>query len=314
VTLERVPVGDTADAVQRVVAQRRAGKRTGGAVDLIWINGENFAAGKEAGLWLRDWARSLPNAKLVDGADPSVARDFGVAVDGQVSPWSRAAFVFAHDRRRVAEPPQSFDELLAWARDHPGRLTYPAPPDFTGSAFVRQVVAVKGEDEAFRYLRELRPLLWRRGETLPKSEAELTRMFGDGQVDFAMSYDANFVSAGVRRGQMPGSTRPFVMRDGTLQNVSFVTVPADAAHQAGAKVVADLLLDPRLQAAKADPDVLGNPTVLDVDRLPDGARRRFAGARSSVYLLEDLGRPREELPADEVPKLERRWVREILRG
>ncbi|MGI8805869.1 MAG: hypothetical protein ACR2IN_09340 [Thermoleophilaceae bacterium] len=104
------------------------------------------------------------------------------------------------------------------------------------------------------------------------------------------------------------------MRDGTLQNVSFVTVPADAAHQAGAKVVADLLLDPRLQAAKADPDVLGNPTVLDVDRLPDGARRRFAGARSSVYLLEDLGRPREELPADEVPKLERRWVREILRG
>jgi putative spermidine/putrescine transport system substrate-binding protein len=46
VTLQRVPVADTADAVQRVLADRRAGRTTGGAVDLIWINGENFAAGK----------------------------------------------------------------------------------------------------------------------------------------------------------------------------------------------------------------------------------------------------------------------------
>src|SRR6266699_1138944 len=50
VTLKRVPVADTADAVQRVLADRRAGRTSGGAVDLIWINGENFAAGKQAGL------------------------------------------------------------------------------------------------------------------------------------------------------------------------------------------------------------------------------------------------------------------------
>jgi putative spermidine/putrescine transport system substrate-binding protein len=93
-----------------------------------------------------------------------------------------------------------------------------------------------------------------------------------------------------------------------------VTIPADAAHRAGAKVVANLLLEPRQQAIKADPDVLGNPTVLDLDRLSDEARARFSGARSSPYLLDDVGRPRAELPADDVPKLERRWKREILRG
>ncbi len=156
-TLERVPVGDTADAVQRVVAQRRAGKRTGGAVDLIWINGENFASGKQAGLWLKDWARRLPNARLVDWEDPSIARDFGVPVDGQESPWSRAAFVFAADSARVPDPPGTLDELLAWARAHPGRFTYPAPPDFTGSAFVRQVVAARGEEAGFAYLKALKP-------------------------------------------------------------------------------------------------------------------------------------------------------------
>ncbi|MBA2638341.1 MAG: ABC transporter substrate-binding protein, partial [Solirubrobacterales bacterium] len=55
VRLQRVPVSDTADAVRRVVAERRAGRTAGGGVDLLWINGENFASGKQAGLWLRDW-------------------------------------------------------------------------------------------------------------------------------------------------------------------------------------------------------------------------------------------------------------------
>ena len=50
VTVRVVPVTDTADAVSQVVSERRAGKSSGGSVDLIWINGENFASGKKAGL------------------------------------------------------------------------------------------------------------------------------------------------------------------------------------------------------------------------------------------------------------------------
>lgn len=312
VRLRRVPVADTADAVQRVVAQRRAGRRSGGAVDLIWINGENFAAGKRAGLWLEDWLRRLPNVRYLDMEDPTIVRDFQVPVDGQEAPWSRAAFVYAHDEARVPAPPRTFDELLEWAATHPGRFTYPAPPDFTGSAFVRQVVQVKGEDAAFAYLRRLKPLMYRGGEVLPKSEAELDELFANGQIDFAMSYDASFVQAAVRRGQFPRSTRPFLLGDGALTNVSFVTIPADAGHRAGALVVANLLLSPELQAAKADPGVLGHPTVLDVDRLPADARARFARTAASPYVLDDLGRLRPELPAAEVPRLERRWQREIL--
>ncbi|MDP9022604.1 MAG: ABC transporter substrate-binding protein, partial [Actinomycetota bacterium] len=140
VTLQRVPVDDTADAVQRVVAEKRAGRDEGGSVDLIWINGENFAQGKEAGLWLEDWARDLPNARYVDWDDPIIAEDFGVPVDGQESPWSRAAFVYAYDEERTPDPPRSFEDLLAYAQENPGRITYPAPPDFTGSAFVRHAV------------------------------------------------------------------------------------------------------------------------------------------------------------------------------
>jgi len=312
VQIRRVPVTDTADALQRVVAERRAGKTAGGAVDLIWINGENFATGKQAGLWLRGWARGLPNARYLDQSDPAISRDFQVPVDGQESPWQRAAFVYAYDSAKLTAPPQDLDGLLAYAKAHPGRVTYPAPPDFTGSAFVRQVVADRGEDAAFAYLKELKPYLYRQGSTFPKSEAELSTLFGDGKVDFAMSYDSSFVSSGVRKGGFPGSARPFLLGGGALQNTSFVAIPADAAHQAGAQVVANLLLSPRLQAAKLAPDSLGNPTVLDRRRLGASARL-FSGVAASPYILRDYGRTVPELPADRVAPLERRWTQEVLR-
>ena len=314
VTLQRVPVADTADAVQRVLADRRAGRTSGGAVDLIWINGENFAAGKKASLWLRDWVSRLPNSRNVDLNDPAIARDLGVPIDGQEAPWSRAAFVFAADQARVPRPPASFPELLAYAKAHPGRITYPAPPDFTGSAFVRQAVQRLGSRQAgLSFLKALKPYQWRGGQTFPKSEAELNELFANGQVDMAMSYDPSFVAGAVAKGQFPPTSRPFLLGGGALVNTSYVTIPADAAHLQGAMVVANLLLDPRLQAIKAEPDVVGVPTVLDQARLPQGERRLLASATDSPYLLPGFGRPLPELPADQVAPIEQQWLREILR-
>lgn len=314
ITLETVPIDDTASAVQRILAERDAGRDSGGAVDLVWINGENFALGREAGLWLSDWAGLLPNARLVDQADPSIASDFGVPVRGEESPWSRASLIFAADATRVARPPRSVEELLAYARSHPGRVTYPAPPDFTGSAFLRLVVQALGEDRALAELRELRPAMYQAGASLPKSETELNRLVGDGQVDIAMSYDPSFVASGVRSGTFSAQTRPFAL-DRTLTNTSFVAIPANAAHPEGAQVVANLLLSPALQAIKADPGVLGVPTVLDLARLTPAQRSLFARLDPSPYLLAPSasGSPLAELPADEVTRLEERWRREVLR-
>lgn len=310
IAVERVPVADTADAVQRVLAEQRAGTDPGG-VDLIWINGENFVLGREAGLWLEDWAGQLPNATLVDW--DTVDTDFGVPIDGQESPWSRAVFLFAHDRERMPEPPRSFEELLDWARAHPGRITYPAPPDFTGSAFVRQVVQAMGEDAAFAYLRKLQPHLWRGGRTHPADEAELNSLFGNGEVDLAMSYDPAFVRTAVEQGTFPPTARPFTLDRGALHNVSYVTIPRNAPHPSAALVVANLLLEPDLQALKADPEVLGVPTVLDLDRLDPEQRTRFERRTDSPHVLTRPGPLLDELPADRVEPLEQRWRRQVLR-
>jgi putative spermidine/putrescine transport system substrate-binding protein len=312
VSLQRVPVNSTVDAVRRVLAELEAGRDDGG-VDLVWVNGENFALGREAGLWLSGWATALPHAALVDWSDPSIATDFGLPVDGDESPWARAAFVFAYDPARTPDPPRSFDALLDYAREHPGRITYPAPPDFTGAAFVRQAVAALGEDEAFALLAELKPLQWRAGEAFPGSEAELSRLFSDGQVDLAMSYDPTFVATGVHQGAFPDSARPFTFTSGTLQNTSYVAIPRNAAHTAGALVVADLLLSPPLQAVMGDPAVWGMPTVLDLGRLTDAHRTALTSA-TGPHVLTDLGPPLAELRVDRVEPLNQRWRLEVARS
>ena len=111
----------------------------------------------------------LPNAELLDADDATLFNDFGVATDGQEAPWSRAAFTFAYDEERLADPPDTFEELAAWVEENPGRFTYPAPPDFTGSAFVRQAVQALGEDEAIALMEALAPNLWSEGSTYPLS-------------------------------------------------------------------------------------------------------------------------------------------------
>ncbi len=55
------------------------------------------------------------------------------------SPWGSAQVVMIYDSKRTPHPPQTVGDLLAWIRPNPGRFTYPAPPDFTGSVFVRHV-------------------------------------------------------------------------------------------------------------------------------------------------------------------------------
>ena len=67
ITLVHVKLTDTASAVSRILAEKAAGRENGGSIDLLWVNGENFAAMKRAGLLQdRSWVTSLPNWRYTD--------------------------------------------------------------------------------------------------------------------------------------------------------------------------------------------------------------------------------------------------------
>ena len=97
----------------RAGGEDRGQERAAARVDLIWINGENFAAMKSAGLLFGPFAESLPNYRYVDiKGKPTVRIDFTVPVDGLESPWGMAQIVFIHDTARLKEPPRSMAALL----------------------------------------------------------------------------------------------------------------------------------------------------------------------------------------------------------
>ena len=129
VTLEHVKLSDTAEAVSRVLAEKSAGKDEGGAIDLIWINGENFAAMKRQELLFGPWSEALPNWQLTDPeANAALTADFTVPTEGLESPWGMAQLVFYHDTARLPRPPRSMAELAEWAEQNPGHHWIPPDP------------------------------------------------------------------------------------------------------------------------------------------------------------------------------------------
>ncbi len=334
VTLRRVPVADTSDALARVLAERQAGV-TGGSVDLVWVNGANFATGQQAGAWLCGWAGALPNAALTDPTDPLLRTDFGVPVDGCEAPWHKAQFSLAYNAATVPDPPTTLGGVLDWARAHPGRFTYPAPPDFTGSAFVRQVLtSVTGGGDAvprafdqatydrdapalLDTLHDLGPSLWRGGTTYPQTGEELNQLYADGQIDMTMTYGPATLTDLVAKGTYPATTTVLPLTEGTFGNASFLALPASSGARAGAMVVANTALSPEQQAAKADPATWGQFPVLDMTRLTPAQRAPFDALPSSpvVPAYSVLSRNAQaELAPAWVTALDAGWRAQVLGG
>ena len=332
VKVVHVKLADTANAVSTVVAEKAAGRETGGSIDLVWINGENFVNMKRAGLLLDgEWAEKLPNWQFVDWENKAtIQTDFTVPVEGQEAPWGGAKLVFFHDTAATQpeDMPDSFAQLVEWTAANPGRFTYPAPPDFIGSSFLKQALSetvadkdalLREVDEAtfkkaaaplFAALDRMHPNLWRSGRAYPRNYPDMTRLLGDGEVDIAFAFNPADASAAIADGRLPDTVRSFVFSGGTLGNTHFVAIPYNASAREGALVLANFLMSPEAQIRKQDPNVWGDPTVLAAAKLSDGDRARLEALDLGVATLPpaELGPALPEPHPSWLAHLEKEWA------
>lgn len=304
VTLEHVKLASTADAVAAVLAEQAAGKMAGGSVDLIWINGENFAAMKAKGLLYGPFAEGLPNWPLVDVAGkPAVATDSTLPTGGYESPWAMAQLVFEYDSARLPVPPDDFSALVDWVMANPGRFTYPQPPDYLGVTFLKQALygviadpaVLQAPVDPARYaaltaplwelLSEIEPALWRGGKAYPASEPAMGQLLADGEVDISFAFNPGRASAEIAAGNLTDTVRTFTLAGGTIGNASFLAIPFNSSVKEGAQVIADLVLSPEVQARAQDPAVLGFQTVLNLATLAPEDRARFDALDLGVATL-----------------------------
>jgi putative thiamine transport system substrate-binding protein len=333
VEVVHVKLDDTANAVAKVLAEKAAGKNEGGSVDLIWINGENFASMKRQDLLMTpDWTTGLPNWAYVDHENkPTILTDFTIPTDGLESPWGGAKLVFFHDTARTSPEsmPKSSAELLEWAKANPGLFSYPQPPDFIGSSFLKQVLSevitdtsklaqpvnaeTFDEDVAplFAYLDELHPNLWRSGKAYPQNYPDMKQKLADGELDIIFAFNPSEASAGIAAGELPDTVRSFTYPGGTLGNTHFVAIPYNAAAKAGALVLANFLISPEAQARKQDPAIWGDPTVLSMDKLSAEDRAAFDALDLGVATLkpDELGPALDEPHPDWMERIEGEWMR-----
>jgi putative spermidine/putrescine transport system substrate-binding protein len=332
VTLRRVPMN--IDEILRKLTTERQANQARGDMDVIWINGENFYTAKTQGLLYGPFNTRIANfARHIDPEAHDTNYDFGVPVEGMSVPLGRAQLVFLADSARLAQFPTSAEKLLELARANPGRFSYPAPPDFTGSAFVRNIIyeivgfeAINNApvdkaairtviQPALDFLNQLEPYLWEQGRTYPADVAALDRMFLEGQLLWSMNYTPLHAGQLIAQNLAPASLRTFVFDEGNIGNTHYVAIPFNAPNKDAAFVLINHLISVAMQAAKLDVNNWGDLPVLDLDRLSEAERATIAGTNigQGVLPMDELLRKRlPEVHARKIAIIEELWREEVL--
>ena len=319
------------DILSKLSGEKQAGTETG-SIDMIWINGENFYSAKENGLLYGPFTQQLPNMQAyIDTEDPETLNDFCMPIDGYEAPYAKAQMVLYNDSAVTPEAPASAQELLEFCQRYPGKVTYPALPDFTGSAFVRNLIyelcgweqfqgmqadydtVKEAIQPALTYLRQLNPYLWNEGKTFPESSTTVDAMFADGELVLSMSYGPFSVSTGIDQGIYTETTRTFVFDKGTIGNTNYMAIAFDSPNKAGAMVVINAILSAQLQLSQYA--TLRELPVVDSDKLSAEEQAAFDQVdlgRGVLTQAELLSHRLPEMPARLVPVIEQIWLDEVV--
>lgn len=118
-----------------------------------------------------------------------------------------AQLTFIARRDVTPQPPQTPQALLEFAKANPGTVTYPRPPDFTGTAFLEQLLIMltpdptalkEAPDDAtfarvtaplWQYLDALHPYLWREGKDFPPSPARMDALLKAGTLRLSLTFN-----------------------------------------------------------------------------------------------------------------------------
>lgn len=167
-----------------------------------------------AGLLYRPGASLMPNLKQV----PSTLVKLG---NGGI-PYRASQVLLAYNTKNVANPPKTYNELIAWIKANPGKFTYNAPAGGgSGRAFVQtvldanlaaadiktlQTVASKSTQAkwsaGWSVLRGLNKYTYGQNGTYPVNNAATLDLLSKGLVDMGPVWSDQIASA-LKAGTMP---------------------------------------------------------------------------------------------------------------
>jgi putative spermidine/putrescine transport system substrate-binding protein len=291
VTLKFTKADASTDATQlaKLAASVKAGQAP--PMDVV-IDAGFIPDAATAGLLTGITTSNVPNLAQVD---PSLT----APVQSKAMPYRGSAVVLAYDSAKVATPPRTLDDLIAWIKAHPGRFTYNSPSTGgSGQGFVNAVLsrsvtdpeALKtmqtGYDEGLEkqwdaglaVLHELNPSIYQK--TYPNGNQDVLNLLARGQIDMAPTWSDMFLSSR-KAGTLGAGYKAASISDPSLPGgASYLALPKNSTHQQAALALMNWVLEPAQQATIASA-IAGYPAIAK-DKLPADSRTSFEGLNTST--------------------------------
>lgn len=299
--------------VQALLGEIEAGRSTS-ELDLMWINGETFYQLRQIDALFGPFTEKLPNAQYIDFANPFIGKDFQQPVEGYECPWGNVQMAIIYNSAKVSNPPMTRAELFDFIKANPGKFTF--DNHFTGLTFLKALLIdiaggaeelngpfnetkyTKYSAELWQYINELKPYLWREGKAFPEAVAPMHQLFASGELWFTMSNNDCEVDNKIQEGLFPNTARAYVPDFGSIQNSHYMGIPKLSNNKAAAMVVCNFLISPEAQYKKMDPQVWGDGTILDVNKLSSEWKSKFANLPNRQYAPK-----RSEIQSKALPEL-----------
>jgi putative thiamine transport system substrate-binding protein len=275
IRLIHVKVTDPSEPVSRLKAENG---RTS-AIDLMWVNGENFAYLKQQGFLLGNLWTTIPNTAFLAVDKLPITVDFGEPMDGFEVPWGIGQFNLIAEEAVYPQPQLSAKSLLDIAKKNPNTVTYPRPPEFHGTTFLKQLLVDLTEADPrlyqlasqqakeqllpalWQYLDQLHPLLWQQGQAFPSSAAEQFLLYQQQNLSMAVSFNPNQWLKEKSAKQISKSSVRRYFTDGAITNSHNLAIPKSAPSPDAAKIVINFMLSEKAQQEKFT-GVWGDPSVI----------------------------------------------------
>lgn len=290
--------GQGPEIVQLMMGEKEANVQSG-QVDMVWINGETFFQLRQIqGLW-GPFVESLPNAQYVNFEDPFISIDFQQPVNYMECPWTISQFAMVYDSAKISSPPTNLSELKAYVQEYPG--TFTISNDFSGMTLLKSFLAEisgspqglngpfneenyeKWSGQLWDFINEIRPYLWKAGNTFPKEQTKMDQMFANGEIYLGFGFGEGAIDDKIHQGLFPTTTRAYPWANGTIKNTNYLGISYNAPHKEAAMVAINYMLSPEAQLKKADPKGMDANTVLDLDKLPDEWKTKFQSLTQRDY-------------------------------